>query len=459
MNEIKDKIYVTLEKMKERVEADIAALTDAADVRKYREFVRYRDGMEIWSDAFQKAIDAHEIIYIPASGEVYYIDTPLVLPSDRHIEADADAIIRQTPDSELILLRNRHAKDGTHAPIDSVEKDRNISINGGRWEESHTARAGYGKSNKYDENRSYYGVTTCMFFSNMEGLSLTNMVFCHTAGFSVQTGDIKNTVMENIYFDDCFADGLHINGNCENVVVRNIAGRCGDDLVAFNMYDWLNSSVNFGPLQTVLCENIDVTQTPYKTLRIQPGIYWYDDGTAVDCAIYDAIFKNIKGINTFKLYFQTPFYQIGTEPERGAIGTADRLFFEDVSINFEHPLDELGPYMESDPIRGTAAGFEMGSRVGHLYMENVRMTADKAKWPMAFFACIGPKSVTWGDPRVEVFDPYISSSVEYLEMKDVYFNGEKVTSAEGVLKEIVFDDINGDGHSSGRGEFHNVVIL
>ena len=44
-------------------------------------------------------------------------------------------------------------------------------------------------------------------------------------------------------------------------------------------------------------------------------------------------------------------------------------------------------------------------------------------------------------------------------MKDVYFNGEKVTSAEGVLKEIVFDDINGDGHSSGRGEFHNVVIL
>ena len=67
MNEIKDKIYVTLEKMKERVEADIAALTDAADVRKYREFVRYRDGMEIWSDAFQKAIDAHEIIYIQAS--------------------------------------------------------------------------------------------------------------------------------------------------------------------------------------------------------------------------------------------------------------------------------------------------------------------------------------------------------------------------------------------------------
>ncbi len=459
MNPIKQKIYTSLEKVRKELETEILNLNDVVDVTEYKSFVRYDGEIEIWSDAIQQALNEHEIINIPSKENPYYIDIPLIIPSNRHIEASPDAIIRQIPTSDVIMLRNQNAKDGTHLPINTDDKNYNISINGGRWEESHTSRLGYGKSNKYDAQRSYYGVSTCMFFSNVEGLSLTNIIFKNTAGFSVQVGDVKNSVMENIVFEKCFADGLHINGNCENLIIRNIEGEVGDDLVALNMYDWLDSSVNFGPMRNVLCENLDLYESsPYKAIRIQPGVYYYDDDSEVDCAIYDAIIKNVKGITTYKMYFQTPPYKIGTEPEKGAVGSADNLFFEDITIDLTEPIDKLPVYVNSDSLRGTMAGFEFGANIGHVYFENINITLYKDKWPMSYLACIGPKSALSNDGTVEIFDPYLSSCVDYVEMKNVYVNGEKVSTSEGVIKEIVFDDINNDGHSTARGKFKQIVI-
>jgi hypothetical protein len=42
------------------------------------------------------------------------------------------------------------------------------------------------------------------------------------------------------------------------------------------MYDWQNSSVNFGPMHTVLCEDLVLSaDSRYKALRIEPGMYRY----------------------------------------------------------------------------------------------------------------------------------------------------------------------------------------
>ena len=143
-----------------------------------------------------------------------------------------------------------------------------------------------------------------MFFNQVENLTLTNMTFVHTAGFSVQVGNACNVVFENILFEQCFADGLHVNGNITNLLIRNIAGQVGDDLVALNMYDWQNSSVDFGPISNVLCENLYLSpESRYKAFRISPGIYHYRDGSTVDCSLNKAIIRNVKGIHTFKMYF------------------------------------------------------------------------------------------------------------------------------------------------------------
>ncbi len=279
------------------------------------------------------------------------------------------------------------------------------------------------------------------------------MTFAHTGGFAVQTGDCSDVCIRNITFEECFADGLHLNGNMENVWVRDIRGQCGDDLVALNAYDWQNSSVDFGPMKNVLCENLDLSaSSPYKAMRIQPGIYYFDDGSAVDCGLFDLIVRNVRGIKTFKLYYQTPAYRIrGGEPERGAPGSGDCLFFENISIDLDAPIDSFREYTESDPVRGTFAAFEIGANIGHVYFENIDLTLHRERFPLSCLVCVGPKSVIADGGATEVFDPYVSCEVGVIGLKNIRVNGALSTDPASVVRTVAFDDINADGRSTGRG--------
>ena len=463
MNPRKEQIYAALEQMKLENRTAQERLTKEASLEEYRSLARadMQDDVPItvWSDAFQKALDENEILRIPASAEVYYIDRPILIPSDRRIVADDGAVIRLKKGVLTIMFRNVNTVDGTHAPIVSDCRDRNIAIIGGRWEESVERRRGYGRSGMFDENRSYYGVSTCMFFNNMDGLTLRDMTFVHCGGFAVQTGDITDMDIDNITFVECFADGLHLNGNTERVSVTNIRGQVGDDLVALNMYDWQNSSVDFGPTKTVLCENLELSkESGYKAIRIEPGVYYYDDGSSVDCGLYDTIIKNVRGIKTFKLYYQTPRYKIdGGEPERGGPGSGDYLFFEDIDIDLDYPLDWFGEYINSDPVRGAFAGFEFGANIGHLFFENINLTLYRDQFPYSYLFCVGPKSCVIDGGTMEVFDPYVSCEVGTVELKNIRVNGVEPDDITPYIRAVTFDNVNGDGRSSGTGTIANVI--
>ena len=437
--------------------AYIAGMTNWCSVEDYAHLVREKDGKHVWTEAFRQALTEHNCVMIPAADEPYYVDDTLRIPSNRHIEAAPDAVIRLMEGTEVLAMRNEQTLDGTHAPMSDFDRDVNISINGGRWEEYHQKRAGYGRSGKYDPERSFYGVSTFMFFNHIENLTLTNMTFAHTAAFAVQLGNAKNVVIENITFDTCYADGIHINGNVENVLVRGIHGQVGDDLVALNMYDWQNSSVNFGPGKCILCDDISSTTSEgYKSMRLQPGIYTYDDGSQVDCALNDVVVRRVKGVTTFKLYFQTPAYDIGTKPEAGDAGSANNMYFEDIDVDLSAPVDHLNAYVESDPVRGAFAAFELGSNIGAISFENIRLTLHRDEYPLSYLITVGPKSIRVGDR--EVFDPYISNHVENICLKDIYVNGEKLTDAGDVVRVVSFDDVNGDGNSTGAGSVGNISV-
>lgn len=463
MNPRKAQIYASLEQMTAANRAAQDALTREASLTDYASHVR--TGMQddadirIWTDAFRAALAENEIVRIPASAEPYYVDDSITIPSNRRIFAEDGAVIRQMQGVRVLMFRNEHTVDGTHAPVVSDVRDRNIAICGGRWEESNTGRAGYGRTGMYDMERSFYGVSTCMFFNNMDGLTLTDLTFVHTAGFSVQMGDIKNVYIDNITFVECFADGLHINGNTENVRITNVRGQVGDDLVALNMYDWQNSSVDFGPMKTVLCENLDLSaDSRYKAMRIEPGIYYYDDNSSVDCGLYDAIIKNVRGINTFKLYYQTPAYKIvGGEPERGGPGSGDYIFFEDIRVDLNAPIDAFSEYWNSDPVRGAFAAFEFGANIGHLFFENIDLTLYPEKFPLSYLFCVGPKSIIVQDGAVEVFDPYVSCEVGTVELTDILVNGEQPDDIAPYIRAVAFDNINNDNRSTGHGTIANVI--
>ena len=61
----KKQIYKTLDEMKNRNFKHINALTDRVSVLEYESLTEEKNGVKIWTKAFQKAIDEHEIVFIP----------------------------------------------------------------------------------------------------------------------------------------------------------------------------------------------------------------------------------------------------------------------------------------------------------------------------------------------------------------------------------------------------------
>lgn len=453
-------ILDSLEQMQKNNNEQIALLKDKCSIREYEHLTRSCEYGTIWTEAFQTALKEHEIVEIPTAKEPYYIDDTIIVPSNRRIIAWC-ATIKLVPECEVLLLRNEHVKDGTHMPFDDTDHDSNISIWGGNWEEGRGCRAGYGLSGRYARKETgdtgFYGVSTCMLFNNMEQLTLQNVTFHHASGFAAQMGNVKNAVFENIWFKDCHVDGLHFGGNSENIIARHVYGEVGDDIVALNAYDWQNSSVTFGPIKNVLCEDVNLAPMGhYKAVRMEPGTYTYADGSKVDCALIDIIIRRVQGIKCFKLYFQTPAYALGTEPERGEVGSADNIFFEDLTVDLTGPIDAFNAYCIGDPVRGNFAAFEIGANTGYVSFENINLKLYKEKYPCSYLVCVGPKAIICGGK--EIFDPYISSTTDTIALKNIIVNGEPCLNADMLVKAVAFDDINKDGCSTGAGKINNILI-
>lgn len=457
-NAMKQRIIDTTLQAKRRNFAAMEGLTDRVSLSEYRDLIRSGEHGAVWTDALQAALNEHEIIVIPPSDQIYWIDQTLVVPSNRHIEATG-ATVKLVPEFPYIMLCNQHMRDGTHAPIDTSERDCNISIHGGTWGECCDKR-GKRRLNA-DHPNTFQGVQTCMLFNNLDHLTITDITFCNANSFCVQIGDMTDGVFENFFFISCFADGLHINGNCENLYIRNFSGHVGDDLVALNMYDWLGSSINYGPCKNVFCEEIhSAPDSKAKALRLQPGIFMYRDGTKIDCSLEDMYFRKLSGMYEYKLYFQSPPYAFGEKPEGCGAGSADRIFFEDVDI-----LSNRERYPLEHPETGYFGMFFMNSYIGYISLENIRYTKKAGDSPQNYLVAIGPMS--WRRMKkmpdgsmvdTEVFDPYISGRVDTLDMKEIYINGEHITDVEKIVKVIEFHDVNHDGFSSGRGEVGRIFL-
>ena len=432
-------------------------LTDACELTDYRALTYEKDGFTVWTQALQTALNEHETVIIPPSDLPYGIDGTVTIPSRRKIVAEGAEIL-QLPGVRVLMLRNEHTENGTHAPVSGKNRDSDIMITGGTWAESWTERLGYGCSGQYDLEYTWKGVSTLFYFCNADRVTVKNVTFRHTAGFSVQCGDVNDIMFDDITFEECFADGLHINGNTHCVLCRNVRGQVGDDLVALNMYDWQNSSVNFGPASVIYCQDLSMSDSsPYKAMRILPGTYWYADGSSVDCALRDAYILRSSGVVTYKMYYQTPAYRLGTAPERGEVGSGDNIYFEDIDIDLYRPNDGFKEYTTGDPIKGAFGAFELGANIGTLSLENIHIKMYRDRYPNSYLLVCGPKSCLTHEGSVEVFDPYLSSTTKRLIIKELYVNGERVEDVRPYIFETVFDDVNRDGFSTARGTIEEIV--
>ena len=452
----KEAIIKELSDMRERMLRFSGNLTKEKSVSYYSSLVyKNKEGYTVWTRAFQKAIDENEAIIIPEAE--YYVDETLIIPSNRKIIAYG-AHIKKVPEMNTLLLRNEHLSDGSYKKIDGSDADENISVFGGIWED--TGKEWTFHHGLYDKENSMPGVSACMCFTNIRGLTVSDVKIIRAGGFGIQVGNLTDGLIENITFENTVADGVHINGNTKNVIVKNVSGTVGDDIVALNMYDWSASSVCFGPIENLLCENITLLPDGrYKAIRILPGKYFYKDGTASDCYIKDVIIKNVRGVNTFKFYFQTPPYRLDANAEAGESGWGDNLFIEDIELDLYKPIDAFPEYVDGDKVLGTFAAFELGSHFGRIELSDIRLKLYKDKFPMSYLISIGPKSIR-RDGK-EIFDPYINSSVEELIFKNVFVNGEAINSGNfgKYVKEIKFTNLYNEGKGDFFGEIKKLSFI
>ena len=446
--QIKQEIFDVTLQAKKRNERIAATLSDQVSLEAYRHLVRQESYGTIWTEAFQTALQEHEIIVIPASKEVYWLDQTIVIPSNRRIEA-AGATIRMAAECEVIMLRNEHTHDGTFEPIAGEDCDENISIQGGCWEECSTERG----IRKYAENAvGFHGVQTLMLFNNLKHLTISNVTFVRAKSFAVQVGDLTDGVFENFFFIGCFADGLHVNGNSKNLWIRNFSGHVGDDLVALNMYDWLGSSINYGPACNIFCEEIhSAPDSKAKAMRLQPGKFEFRNGQIVDCRLENVYIRKVSGIFEYKLYWQTPPYRLGEKPEGAGVGSANNIFYEDI-----HVLSNREWYPVDDPITGYFGMFFLNSNIGYISIENIEYIRRPDESPRSFLVAVGPMSCRKAD--VEIFDPYAESVVETLELENIRIDGKRAEKIDEILHEISFDDVNQDGFSSGKGTVKCIIL-
>ena len=422
---------------------------------EYLAVTPYKNG-KIWSEAFSFALKNYEDIIIPAGK--YYVDKSLVVPQNRGIIADENAEIILIKGVKSLLLRNENVIDGSDKPIPKTAiKDENISITGGIWGEENDERLGYGKSGCFDENNSMAGVSTCFLLSNVKNLTLKNLTFRHTAGFAIQMGNISNFAVENICFDVCYADGLHINGGTENGTVKNLYGHTEDDLIALNAYDWDNSSINFGKIENLVVDGVkcETGGNVHKSIRIQPGIYPYKSGEKEDCFVKNLTIKNVSGVACFKMYLQTPAYTAFPEKNVG-VGRMENILFENISADTSEPVDKQPNYLSGNTVTGNFATFEIGSNVKNLTFNNVKTVLNKAKYPNSYFIAVGPKTQYIAEKKLELFDPYVCCTIQRINFENVYINNEKKDDLTGFIKEISYDNLYPSALPFGKGKIISV---
>lgn len=409
------------------------------NIKKYEALVRTDDGgRRIWTEALQRAIDENERLYIPRG--TFCVDASLVLPSNRDILAHRGAEIRLVRGTKTLLLRNERVMDGSYRAIGTDSPcNENIAIKGGRWTEENERRLGYGRSGCYDEDNSLVGVSTCMLFNGVKNLTLSDLVFANTAGFSVQLGRLDGFKIKNVRFENCFADGIHINGFVKDGTVRNVRGETGDDLVALNMYDWENSTISNGPLNNVTVDGIYAPKGGgYKALRIQAGILPVEGGE-IDCYVKDLTVRRARGISVIKMYLQTPAYR--TAPDGARVGKMENVRLEDIELTVNGPTDEMDNYKNADPLTGHFGAIEIGSDIKGLFLKNVRATINRESYPStAHLITVGPKSSYVPAEEVELFDPYVTCEVEDLVYEGIRVNGKAVESLREEIYETSFPD-------------------
>ncbi len=190
----------------------------------------YGDGIHDDTDAIQRLLDAKTCrVELPAPAHFYVIRRTLKIHSNQELVLPRFCTIRLADGSNCPMLENADPDAGAV----------NIAVQGGIWDFNNRGQLGNPFAAPHPELPDYMGFI--MLFRKIKNFRLANLTLKDTVTFAVTLDTVSDFTVESITFDfnygNPFAtnmDGIHLNGNCHNGVIRDLKGACYDDLVALN---------------------------------------------------------------------------------------------------------------------------------------------------------------------------------------------------------------------------------
>ena len=352
---LKNEITQALGTMERRLDRQNKKLAYAPVTNHASKVVRRQQlgrNIAIWSDAIDAALAATGGVYFPASDEAYYIDRPIILDSGMHIKADACATIRLVDGARVCMVRNRNLlgvrglAPGAVPP--SGNRDHDISVTGGTWDHASTTR-NHEDVREDAANPTLHKAWGMFLFLNVDSVSLTGLRIMRSPAYAFLVGNGENVLFRDITYEECFSDGVHIQGPTRNIVIKDMAGVTGDDFFALNSY---REEVSEGPIDQVWVKGLRM-EGGHRGMRLLSS-----NGFLADYPVSNVVVQDVTGTRDCKM---SPF--LYADPQKACdVGFMDWIYFENIDF-----LDSYALYGYRWNGR-----FLLHTNVGHIHFKNIR---------------------------------------------------------------------------------------
>jgi len=236
-------------------------------------FKLYGDGVHDDLPYIQSVLDSGvSCLELPEPNKYYLISGAIYIHKNQTLRLPKTAVIRLMANANCVMLRDD----------DHYNWKENIVIDGGIWDMNNLeqdanpwwvagkdGKTGYDRLGVTRQNATDYFKTLkvpieifsghCMHFCRVKNFTFTNVTLKNPVVYGVQISYIENFTIENITFDYVTTrfkyynnDGVHLEGNCRNGVIKNLKGNCYDDMVALTADD----TCCWGPIEDVVIDGL-----------------------------------------------------------------------------------------------------------------------------------------------------------------------------------------------------------
>ena len=380
----------------------------------------YGDGINLDTEGIQELLDSGTpLVELPVPEKEYLIDKPLRIHSNQELRLPRYAVIKLAAGSNCHMVTNDDFEKGT----------KNITLSGGIWDYNNLEQ---------DKNPQYVKIiekavpprkgtdVTVMRFKNVKDIHISNLTVKDPVTYAIWLDMASYFTVENIVFDFNLAnprpanmDGVHVDGNSHYGTIRNIKGKCYDDLVALNADEGSDGSISHIDVDGLYAEDchsaVRLLNRKHKVTNIHIR------------NVFGSFYQYVIGITKYCNYAVDGYFDalvLDNIHARKAIRYSYLSYSEECAINYRILpivfLEELvnvkslsisEVYRTEENVSIPTISVSEGATVENLSIKNC-YTENNTGTPFAFYEQKGEvKKLVWENNRMVNGDLYLPKSL------------------------------------------------